>query len=173
MIVVAELARLKFGHEMKAIKNLRLKAYDYSSDGYYFITICTHYRHPYLQNEIIKKTVVAELARLNSLKGVKIDYFVVMPNHIHLILILEDSAYSLFNVVKRFKSKTTVIVKKIANQGWQLHKLWQPNYYEHGIRNEMALSGIREYIKNNPEKEKIEFRQFYDKYNGKNQESSG
>jgi REP element-mobilizing transposase RayT len=40
-------------------------------------------------------------------------------------------------------------------------KVWQPNYYEHVIRNEKALNRIREYIKDNPTKEIIEFEQFY------------
>jgi len=173
---------------MKAIKNIRLKNYNYKTNGYYFVTICTDYRKPFLQNNTIKDIVVAELARLNDLNGVKIDYYVIMPNHIHLIIVLEDSKYSLFDIVKRFKSKTTVFVNKQfanvdaqlvgrltqadqgrhinkdADQGRQLHqRLWQPNYYEHIIRNEHALGKIREYIQNNPEKEKIEFDQFYER----------
>ncbi|MBI4655606.1 MAG: transposase [Elusimicrobia bacterium] len=148
---------------MKSIKNIRLKDYNYKTDGYYFVTICANYRKPYFEDIEIKNIVVAELARLNELKGVKIDYSVLMPNHIHLIIILSDSEYSLFEIVKRFKSKTTIFVKKLANQGWQLQKLWQPNYYEHVIRNESALAKIREYIQNNPEKELTNFNQFYEK----------
>ncbi|OGS47457.1 MAG: hypothetical protein A2539_02405 [Elusimicrobia bacterium RIFOXYD2_FULL_34_15] len=142
-------------------KNIRLKEYDYSTNGYYFVTICTNYRKSYLNNEKVKKVVVTELARLSYLKGIKIDFYVIMPEHIHVIIILEDSAYSLFEILRRFKSKTTVLVKKIANQGWQLQKLWQPNYFEHIIRNEKALGKIREYIKNNPGEEVNSFDKFY------------
>ena len=186
---------------MKAIKNIRLKDYDYKMNGYYFVTICTDYRKPYLEDKNIKEIVVAELVRLNGLNGVKIDYFVVMPNHLHFIVILEDSKYSLSDIIKRFKSKTTVFVNKIddcscqsclpanatvegspanatvdgltvserdAMQAEQLRKigncscrscsakirLWQPNYYEHVIRNEKSLNKIYEYIRNNPDVER-------------------
>ncbi len=145
---------------MRAIKNIRLKAYDYASDGYYFVTIDTDYKQPFLQGGI-KNIVVAELAGLNSLSGVKIDYYVVMPNHIHMIIILEKSKYSLFEIIRKFKSKTTVFVKKHANISRQLQKIWQPGYYEHIIRNESALAKIREYIVNNPDVEIIKFEEFY------------
>ena len=95
-----------------------------------------------------------------------------MPNHIHLIIILDNSQFSLPEIVKRFKSKTTVFVKNSAKQNlqnqnsakqaWQLQdRLWQPNYYEHIIRNETVLSKIREYIEINPHLEQIMFDQFY------------
>ncbi|MDD5686357.1 MAG: transposase [Elusimicrobia bacterium] len=144
-------------------KNIRLKDYDYKTEGCYFITLCTNYNKPYLENSQIKKVVVVELARLNNLRGVKLDYYTLMPNHIHLIVILQDCKYTLGEVMRKFKSKTTVFVKKYANQGWQLQKrLWQPNYYEHIIRNEKALAKIREYIRNNPLADNIKFEQFYE-----------
>ncbi len=145
---------------MRAIKNIRLKTYDYSSDGYYFVTINTNYGRLYLQGDI-RSIVVAELARLNTFEGVKVDYYIVMSSHIHVIIIFEKSRYPLFEIIRRFKSKTTVFVRKYANQGWQLQKLWQPGYYEHIIRNENALAKIREYIINNPNAEKIKFEEFY------------
>lgn len=145
--------------KMNAIKQILLKEYDYSTNGYYFVTVCTDFKKPYLQNQNFKDVVVTELARLNELEGVKIDFSVVMPNHIHVIIILEDSRYALSTVVKRYKSKTTVYAKRIANQGWQLHKLWQPNYFEHIIRNEKALDKIRKYIQNNPEAEKLDWKE--------------
>jgi REP element-mobilizing transposase RayT len=146
---------------MRAIKDIRLKNYDYKSNGYYFVTICTNCKQPYLQDNDIKNVVVAELARLNHLEGIKVDYSVIMPTHIHVIIVLEETKYSLFEVVKRFKSKTIVFIKKYANQGWQLHKFWQPGYYEHVIRNEGALARIREYIRDNPNIARIKFEQFY------------
>ena len=73
---------------MRAIKNIRLKTYNYGSDGYYFVTINTNYGHPYLQGDI-RNTVVAELARLNTFEGVEVDYYIVMSNHIHVIIIFE------------------------------------------------------------------------------------
>ena len=76
-----------------------------------------------------------------------------MPTHVHKILILEKSKIKLGEIVRQFKART----KRYFG-----FNLWQPNYYEHVIRNETALSKIREYIKKNPQIEKIEFGQFYD-----------
>lgn len=144
-------------------KNIRLKNYDYSSDGYYFVTIDTDYMRPYLQGDI-RNIVVAELARLNTFEGVKVDYSIIMSNYIHLIIIFAGNKYSLFEIIRQFKSKTTVFAKKYAPTAMsgQLQRLWQPGYYEHIIRNEKALFRIREYIQNNPATEKINFEQFYD-----------
>jgi len=83
---------------------------------------------------------------------VKVDYFCIMPNHLHLIVILNNCSIPLGKVVQRLKAR----ISKEAG-----FKVWQPNYYEHVIRNEKALGKIREYIKNNPMKEIIEFDQFY------------
>jgi putative transposase len=135
---------------MKAIKNIRLKHYDYSQNGYYFVTICTNYRRQYLAK--LNSEIHSAIKKLNGIDGVKVDYYVILPSHIHLILILNECKFNLGEIVRRFKassSKETGI------------KLWQPNYYEHVIRNEQALFEIREYIKNNSLKEKIEFEQFY------------
>ena len=131
---------------MRAIKSIRLKDYDYSLDGFYFITICTNYRRPYLIGE--NKEVVAQFVEQLPYKinGVKLDYYQIVPSHIHLILVLEHCELKLAEIVRRLKAATT------RQLGF---KLWQPNYYEHVIRNQKALAGTREYIQNNPLKERI------------------
>ena len=136
-------------------KNIRLKDFDYKNDGYYFVTICTNYRKPYLQYDTIYKVVVAELARLeNRFPGLKIDYFILMPTHAHIIFILENSSYPLNKIIQAFKSITTVKAKQ-ALQLQSGERLWQPNYYEHIIRKEKSLYVIRKYIQENREKERI------------------
>lgn len=77
-----------------------------------------------------------------------------MPSHIHLILILilEHCDLKLAEIVRRLKAAA----KKQFG-----FRLWQPNYYEHVIRNEKTLARIREYIQNNPLVEKIELKRFY------------
>ena len=87
-----------------------------------------------------------------GVSGAKLDYHELMKDHLHLILILEECEMKLGEIIRRFKAKTS----KEANIS-----LWQPNYYEHVIRNEGALSKIREYIHNNPLKEKIDFEEIY------------
>jgi REP element-mobilizing transposase RayT len=137
---------------MKRKKEFRLKNYNYTSDGYYFITVCTYYRRPYIVGK--NRDVVAQFIEHIStkIKGVSIDFYVLMPTHIHLILILEQCELKLGEVVRRLKAVTS------KQSGI---KLWQPNYYEHVIRNERALRKIREYIISNPLAARIEFTQFY------------
>ena len=135
---------------MKALKNIRLKNYDYASDGYYFVTLIANHKLPYLKNH--KNLIKAEVNSLNHLQGVRIDYYTIMSNHLHVIIALERPSISLGEIVRRFKARLSRATGL---------KLWQPNYYEHVIRNEKGLSKIREYIQNNPEKEKIELEQFY------------
>ncbi|MGB2768752.1 MAG: transposase [Candidatus Zixiibacteriota bacterium] len=136
---------------MKAVKNIRLKHFDYSRDGYYFVTICTNYNRPYLAK--LGEKITKSIQHLNEIDGLKVDYFVVMPTHIHLILILSESKLSLGEIVRRFKA---------AGSREAGIRLWQPNYYEHVIRSEKALLKIREYIQNNPLKEKINFETIYE-----------
>ncbi len=135
---------------MRAIKNIRLKNYDYSANGYYFVTIVTNFRQRYLKDlhDLVKEAI----ENLNHLDGVTVDYYTVMDNHIHIIIVLEECQYKLGEIIRRLKAVTS------RKAGF---KLWQPNYYEHVIRNDKALKKIREYIVNNPVAELIEFKQFY------------
>lgn len=156
-------------------KNIRLKEYDYKSDGYYFVTICADCRKHYFDNPHTRKIVVAELALLTKrFSGLKIDYYVIMSNHVHIIFVLENSTAPLSRIIQAFKSITTLKAKqalrlrlgtKKAKQALPLQikgRLWQRNYYEHVIRNEKALAKIREYVLNNPEKEILDFGKFYE-----------
>ena len=136
---------------MKAVKSIRLKHFDYSQDGYYFVTICTNYHRPHLSK--LGEKITQSIWNLSEISGVKVDYFVVMPTHVHLILILTESKLTLGEIVRRFKAACS----KEAGI-----KLWQPNYYEHVIRNEKALLKIREYIQNNPLKERIDLERIYE-----------
>ena len=138
---------------MKNIKDIRLKHYDYRENGYYFVTICTNYKKNVLIDET--KTVVAQFIGQipGKIKGVKVDYYAIMPSHIHIILALDGCKVKLGEIVRRIKAISS---KEIG------HKLWQPNYYEHVIRSEKALEKIREYIINNPEVERLKFEEFYD-----------
>lgn len=131
---------------MRAVKNIRLKNYDYSSDGFYFITICANYRKPYLTGK--SKEIVAQFIEQLPYKisGVKVDYYRIMPYHIHLILVLEECRLELSEIIRRLKAVTTKQVR---------FRLWQPNYYEHVIRGDKALAKVREYIQNNPLMERL------------------
>ena len=132
---------------MKYRKNIRLRDFDYSRSGAYFVTICTDFK----KDLIGKKEKLILKEELNQLpsrfKGVSLDYFVIMRNHLHIIFLFNDSPVSLPRVVQAFKSITTL---KLKRQGFKREKFWQKNYYEHIIRDPTELKRVRGYIQNNP-----------------------
>ncbi|MDR3642190.1 MAG: transposase [Candidatus Doudnabacteria bacterium] len=136
---------------MDARKNIRLKQYDYKSDGYYFVTAVSKLRADlFLGKEAQLEKELRDLQAKTP--GIELDYFVTMPNHVHIIFILHNCKLHLGEVVRRFKAK----VSHTFGQN-----IWQANYYEHVIRNETALTKIREYISNNPQELLLKFDQFY------------
>ena len=131
-------------------KNLRLTNYNYTDGGYYFITICTkdkiHYFGEILNEKMqfseIGKIAFDNIKRLNDMyKTIKIDKFVIMPNHIHLILIIDkQSNISVSNIIKKYKEWITKNIGK---------GIWQKSFYDHIIRNEKDYLRIWEYIDEN------------------------
>lgn len=152
--------------ELPQRKHPRLKDYDYSQNGYYFVTICTYNRErifgeivgatlrgrPNRPDKIIEKYLF-ELE--NKYQNVKLDYYVIMPDHIHMILFISgDHAGSpLPQIIDWFKTMTTNEYIKGVKTGlyppFQKH-IWQRSFYEHVIRNENDLYETRKYIENNP-----------------------
>jgi len=138
-------------------KHVRLKGYDYSQEGYYFITICTHFkRHLFgkIRNEAAELNAFGKIVELcwnaipGNLRNVQTDAFVVMPNHIHGILHLTESgAASVPSIVQNFKSVSARRINAVRRSSMPV---WQQNYYEHVIRKERALALIRLYIVLNP-----------------------
>ncbi|PSM45690.1 transposase [Chroococcidiopsis sp. CCALA 051] len=156
-------------------QSIRLRGYDYSQAGAYFITICTY------QRECIFGEVVDCQMRLNKVgcivaeewlrsptvrPGIELDEWVIMPNHIHAIVIFTSSVEipnspgasscaplrrkprSLSSLIAGFKSTATKQINEIR----QTPKIpvWQRNYYEQIIHNEACLNKIQQYIINNP-----------------------
>lgn len=151
-------------------RSIRLKGYDYSQAGCYFVTICVQMREC-LFGEIGTGGLHLHDAGLmledwwsrlpNKYAGVETDAFIVMPNHIHGILVfnppegslVRECAADLGNVVSWFKTMTTnAYIRGVKEFDWPRFQgtLWQRNYYEHIIRTEDELDSIREYIGNNP-----------------------
>ncbi|HBY21129.1 MAG TPA: transposase [Clostridiales bacterium] len=149
--------------KLKIRKNVRLPNYDYSTKGGYFVTICLNQKECILGNiendTLIKneKNIMVEtcLKKINEMYlNVKVDEYVIMPNHIHMIInILEEGKVKISNIIQWFKTITTnEYIKGVKEKGWEKFdkKLWQRNYYEHVIRNEKELYEIRKYIQENP-----------------------
>jgi len=143
-------------------KSIRLKNYNYQQNGFYFITLCIQNREHLLGEISADKYIVYDAGEMitdvwNNLskyyKGIKTHQFVVMPNHIHGIIELENSELDLSEIIRRYKTFTTrQYIIEIENNNWQpfSKKLWQRNYYEHIIRDEKSWIKIQEYIQNNP-----------------------
>ena len=157
-------------------KSIRLKDYDYSQNGMYFITICTQKRDCILSNIIannvgaglvsaqIKLTEIGSsinniyLNLENEFENIKLHDFIIMPNHIHGIIEIckradTGPAPTLSDIICSFKTRTTGYILKGIKMGKYKpidKRLWQRNYYEHVIRNEKEYIQIVEYIINNP-----------------------
>ena len=146
-------------------KPMRLKGYDYSENGFYFITICTKGREC-LFGDVVDGTMllnecgdIAEKEVLNiptHYIDIEIHYFVVMPNHVHIIIALVGkksvqagaasgaptaTQFTLGNIVRGYKSGVS---RRIG------HSIWQRNFYDHIIRDEDTYLRISTYIENNP-----------------------
>ncbi len=148
-------------------RSIRLREYDYTQPGAYFLTICVHDRKSAFGEIVDGQTrlndfgqvVETEWFKTGKIRNnVKLHQHVVMPNHFHGILWITETVgatrrvaptlqpNSLGSLIGQFKS---IVTKQIRKMG--LHEFkWQRNYYEHIIRNEDELNRIREYIMYNP-----------------------
>ena len=149
-------------------RHLRLPGYDYRQAGAYFITICTHHRaclfglidhHTMLLNDAGITVHQALIDLPDRFPTLAVDALVVMPNHLHAIIVLSHDADTgterpgLGAIVGAYTSLTTrAYAAGVRKHGWPPYdaKLWQPNYYEHVIRDEGSLNRVRAYIENNP-----------------------
>lgn len=149
---------------------LRLKGYDYSQEGAYFVTICTHGKECLFGEVIGSEMKVNELGRKvqeawNDLPvhypHIAMDAFVVMPNHVHGVIVLRARAeraglkpaptqHGLPEIVRAFKTFSARRINEFRRTSGV--PVWQRNYYEHVIRNDADYDRIAEYITNNPQR---------------------
>jgi len=193
--------------------SIRLRKYDYSLPGSYFVTICTQNKKCLFGNVIDGKMILNDTGKMVQMiwneipqyyLGINIDQFQIMPNHIHGIIVITTEPYvgadpcvcpgiganpvgadprvcpknngqtqgsvigqtqgsaptvmasvGLSVIVQRFKSLTTKrYIGGVKYNNWPpfFIRLWQRNYYERVIRDEIELMKIRQYIMNNPDK---------------------
>lgn len=169
---------VKFKNKYRTISH-RLKNYDYSSNGAYFITICTRNRQHLFGDIVNGEMVLNDLGKIVAdewkktekiRKNITIDEFVIMPNHVHGILMVDNNycrdvlskrlytgkhlqmskisptKNSISTTVRFFKRQTIIESRKI-NPNF----VWQSNYHDRIIRDEDELNRIREYIIWNPQ----------------------
>lgn len=150
--------------ELPKRKNIRLKNYDYSSPGTYFITICVKDRKAILSNIVVGASIarpkeiqltqygeIVEIAINNIPKHypiISVDNYIIMPDHIHLLLRihcdsngLPTSAPKINKVIQQTKG---IITKQIG------FSIWQKSYNDHIVRGLDDYKNIWEYIENNP-----------------------
>ena len=159
--------------EFRKRKSPRLKTYDYSNTGAYFITFCTHKKRKILsvidddgnsKLTDIGKILNDIIINLPSKLGVTIDSYVIMPNHVHLIMYITDFNEKQINskrgtipkVVGYIKANLSKRIKELVNN----EIVWQRSFHDHIIRDYEYYVKIKQYIYENPLKWKFDC--FYD-----------
>lgn len=169
-------ARIKI---MKTRKEIRLKNYDYSKEGIYYVTICSYQRKntfckiddrifdiefndtdfdKYIEYTIIGRHIDKGIQNINELyTNVSVLNYIIMPNHIHILIEFDDKPLNkkgkqvnLFKIISSFKQFVTKTVNSDTTN------IWQKSYYEHIVRNEKEFDIINEYIIYNPLKWKLD-----------------
>ena len=136
-------------------KTIRIPGFDYATANFYFITICTDN----------KRTIFGKPGQLNSLgliaescilqiekiyPGVRVDNYIIMPNHVHAIIVIDplEDAPTLTNIVGCYKTAVTKQIRQI----YPNIVVWQRSFYDHVIRNQKSYEKIWEYVQFNAQK---------------------
>ncbi|MBN1619666.1 transposase [candidate division WOR-3 bacterium] len=163
---------MTYNPEMHHRRSIRLKGYDYSQNGAYFMTVCTHNRECLFGDIVDGGMVFNEYGQIVQDEWIKspgirreieLDEFIIMPNHLHGIIFIENpvgangrsplhrtnmGSKTLSSFMAGFKSTVTKQINQIRNMPGT--SVWQRNYWEHIIRDEQSLNNIKNYIINNP-----------------------
>ena len=153
-------------------KSIRLKQFDYSQPGFYFVTICIKNRVELFGNITQGKMHLNPLGLIaeqiweqtpKSYSCAALNEFIFMPNHMHGIVIIKPHGShdgtprhaatglrslvsdSLPSIINHYKGAVTKACKKLSADF-----AWQSRFYDHIIRKDESLDKIREYIRNNP-----------------------
>ena len=152
-------------------RSVRLPAYDYTSPGAYFVTICAYGRRCIFDAPEVRQLIEKRWIQTpHHFPNAATDEFVIMPNHMHGIIwivaanaavgasagvgaqhatpLLQTPSGSLGAIVRSFKSAVTKCLNETLDTPGA--PVWQRNYYERIIRNEDELRRVREYIRFNP-----------------------
>ncbi len=177
-IMVSKIPTVQFQNKYR-IEPSRLKSWDYSSSAYYFITICTKNRNPCFGSILSGKVNLSETGQVAErywneipihFPFIKLDEHIIMPDHIHGILLIDHN--SSVNTVEPCHGKAPTHTNKYAkpisgsvsvvvNQfkgavmrwcknNWYSNFYWQPRFYDSIIRDKTSLDNVRQYIIDNP-----------------------
>ena len=136
-------------------KSPRLSGYDYSTANHYFVTVCTHEKSCIFgsADTLNERGSIAEkelLRTASRFENVFVDKYVVMPNHIHAIIVIENAEKppSLSTVIGSYKS---AVSRKIHDSAPEL-RVWQKSFYDRIIRGDKDYAQVCEYIEENRRK---------------------
>jgi len=163
---------MKYNPEIHHRRSIRLKGYDYSSDGVYYITVCTQERVNLFGEVGVGADSISARMELNHAgkmietiynetinlyKNITSDICVIMPNHLHCIISISradmESAPTIGDVMQSFKRNTTIKYINGVKSGIYPpfnKRIWQRDYYEHIIRDKNDYEQRWQYIDENP-----------------------
>jgi len=171
---------VKYNPDIHHRRSIRLKGYDYTKAGWYFITVCTKNRENLFSNIENGKLILNELGKIARnewlmtaviRKNVELDEYLIMPDHIHgIIHIVDEDSKGTASCAPTVPSQTEQFGKPVPNSIPTIIRsyksavtrhinisrqtpgvpVWQRNYYEHIIRDEPELNRVRKYIIENP-----------------------
>jgi putative transposase len=159
---------MAYDREKHHRRSIRLKDYDYGQSGAYFVTVVTHDRACLFGDVADGKMQLNNVGQIAKAAWdelpakfplVRLDAFIVMPNHVHGIIMVGaqfiapkinegvmNHAPTLGEMVRAYKARSTRLIRQAGTPNFA----WQRNYYEHVVRNEESLNRVRQYIVNNP-----------------------
>lgn len=159
-------------------KKLRLNNFDYSTQGYYFVTICTHNKTK-IFGEVNELNDMGQIAKeeieliSERLDGVSVDKYIVMPNHIHAIIVIgcenikEKLTPELYFNPPKFMGLEQIIQLYKSGVTRRIHRevdekiiIWQKSYYDVILDTKKKYDNAWYYIENNPIEEKIRKSEF-------------
>ena len=156
--------------ELPRRREIRLKQYDYSRPGYYFVTVCTAARRQNVLCTVspavgaiinrppaeVSLTPLGRLTRQAILEiptrysGILVDTYCIMPDHVHLILAVQNAGPDGRQIAAPTPISTVIQQLKRAVSRAAGQSVWQKSFYDHVIRNGTDLAEVRRYIENNP-----------------------
>lgn len=156
-------------------RSVRLRGYDYSQEGTYFVTICTHQRQALFgditANADMITNPLGDIAReewentTTHRPYVEVDSYVIMPNHTHAIIVIDKEGMArhaptqtpkfshplkgaLGTIVGAYKATVTKHIHRLHNTPEEI--IWQRGFHDAIIRDEKMLDALRHYVENNP-----------------------
>jgi REP element-mobilizing transposase RayT len=158
--------------DLYRVESTRLHTWDYTATGYYFVTTCAKERRCWFGGIIDDRVALSSIGRIVEEEwlraeavrdNVRLDEFVIMPNHVHGIISIEGASFetrlrgvstpglaagSLGAIMRQFKSNATRRIWAAGHREFA----WQSRFHDRIVRNERELNAMREYILVNPRK---------------------